>query len=151
MAIAFDGAKGYVTLSNDREVAVIDDEMNVAGLVAVPFKELELAELGNNHEGILAGIAIDPGKGFYVANAHGQTANQRSTYGRVDQYSDVVKGKLFTDSFCDDNDPVLHAVLTTADEEGANTGVVPHNPADLAKQPNPSDLAKPPTPANLPR
>ena len=125
MGIAFDGPKGYVTLSKDREVAIIDDEMHVAGAVSVPWQELELSPWGNNHEGILAGIVVDPGKGFWVANAHGQTANQRSTYGRVDQSSDVLKGKLYTDSFADDNDPILHAVLTAPDSEGAHTAVAP--------------------------
>ena len=124
LAVAFDGPRGYVSLSKDRQVAIIDDEMNVAGAVAVPFRELELAELGNNHQGVLAGIVVDPGKGFFVSNAHGQTANQRSTYGRIDKFSDVVKGKLFTDSFCDDNDPILHAVIATgAPEEPSTTRV----------------------------
>ena len=120
MGIAFDGPKGYVTLSVDRAVAVIDDEMNVAGSVAMPWKELELSELGNNHEGIFAGIVADPGKGFYVANAHGQTASQHSTYGRIDKFSEVLKGKLFTDTTADDNDPILHAVLTTGEPPQAS-------------------------------
>ena len=53
---------------------------------------------------------IPGGKGFFVANEHGQTANQKSTYGRTDQNSEVIEGKLYTDAFQDDNDPILRAV-----------------------------------------
>jgi len=50
---------------------------------------------------------VVPGKGFFVANEAGQTANQRSTYGRIDDHSDFVNGKLYRDIFEDDNEPIL--------------------------------------------
>ncbi len=115
-ALAFDGNRGYVTRSQEREITVIDDEMNILGNLTVPWTDLELSTLGNQHLGSLAGIAADPGKGFYVANELGQTADQRSTYGRVGDSSDVVKGKLYSDTFGDDNEPILHGVLLDSDE-----------------------------------
>jgi hypothetical protein len=57
----------------------------------------------------LSGIVVWPGKGFFVANEAGQTANQRSTYGRVDDHSDTIDGKKFRDVFGDDNEPILRA------------------------------------------
>ena len=149
IAVAFDGARGYVSLSDSREVAVIDDEMNVAGSVAVPWKELELSVFGNNHEGILAGIVVDPGKGFWVANAHGQTANQRSTYGRVDQFSDVINGKLYTDSFVDDNDPILHAVATISAPEEPVSNPATTVPGPTRKLPSAADSGAPGLPRGL--
>jgi hypothetical protein len=57
----------------------------------------------------LSGIVVVPGKGFFVANEAGQTANQRSTYGRIDEHSDFVNGKMYRDVFEDDNEPILRA------------------------------------------
>jgi len=37
-----------------------------------------------HREGRLSGIVAVPGKGFFVSNEAGQTANQKSTYGRID-------------------------------------------------------------------
>jgi len=130
IAIAFDGPKGYVALWRDREVAIINDEMGVFGALAAPWAELEISALGNNHQAALAGIAVDPGKGFWTANEHGQTAGQKSTYGRVDKYSKVVGKKLYTDYENDDNEPILHAVVVTPGADGARTAMGPPEPAD---------------------
>jgi hypothetical protein len=54
-----------------------------------------------------------PGKGFFVTNEGGQTANQKSTYGRIDEHSDMIDGKLFRDIFEDDNEPILRATEVT--------------------------------------
>lgn len=149
MGIAFDGAKGYVTLTKDLMVAIIDDEMNQLGYLAVPWKELELSAPGNQREGTLAGIVVDPGKGFYVANAIGQTVGQRSTYGRIDTNSDVINGKLYTDIFMDDNEPILHALIYSGGTEPAGSSSGGKNPSDLREQSNPSDLSKQPNPSSL--
>ena len=111
MAIVFYDDTALVTRGTDREIALISPDMVVTGNLAVPWEELELAPYGNNRGGALSGIAVIPGgKGFYVANEHGQTANQKSTYGRTDQSSEVIDGKLYIDAFQDDNEPILRAV-----------------------------------------
>ena len=107
MDIAIDGDRVFVTRSTERAITVLDGEMNVIGSLNVPWEELELSPFGNSRNGALGGIVVVPGKGFFVANEAGQTANQRSTYGRVDEHSDFVNGKLYRDVFEDDNEPIL--------------------------------------------
>ena len=104
-------ATGYIR----REISVLDTEMRVVGTLRVPWEQLQLSPDGNNHTGALAGIAVMPnGGGFFVADEGGQTANQKSTYGRTDQNSDAIDGAIFTDAFLDDNDPILRAVRVVA-------------------------------------
>lgn len=114
VAIAIDGARCLVTQSDKRQITILDEEMRVTGTLEVPWEELELTPLGNNHQGAISGIAVVPGKGFYISNEGGQTANQKSTYGRSDDHTDFVNGKLYIDAFSDDNDPILHAVPVSA-------------------------------------
>ncbi len=115
MDVAIDGTRVLVTRWRERAITVLDDELNVLGSLSVPWEELELSPFGNNHDGSLSGIVTVPGKGFFVANETGQTANQKSTYGRIDSHSDLVDGKLFRDVFMDDNEPILRATeVTTA-------------------------------------
>jgi len=113
MDIAFDGGRVLVTRSLDRAISILDENMQLLGNLAVPWEELELAPFGNNHTGALCGIVTLPGVGFYVANEGGQTANQRSTYGRQDDHSGVIGGRLYKDIFDDDNEPILKATLVT--------------------------------------
>ncbi|HEY3899217.1 MAG TPA: hypothetical protein VGM54_11420 [Chthoniobacter sp.] len=110
MDVAMDGQRVFVTRSTERAITVLDEEMNIIGSLNVPWEELELSPAGNNHYGSLSGIVVVPGKGFFVANEAGQTANERSTYGRIDDHSDFVNGKLYRDIFEDDNEPILRAV-----------------------------------------
>ncbi len=107
--IAIDGSRIFVSRSTDRIISVLDDEVNILGTLNVPWEELELSPLGNNRNGALGGIVAVPGKGFFVTNEAGQTANQRSTYGRIDEHSDIIGGKMFRDVFGDDNEPILRA------------------------------------------
>jgi len=109
MDIAIDGDRVFVTRSTERAITVLDGEMNVIGSLSVPWEELELSPYGNNRDGALSGIVVVPGKGFFVANEAGQTANQKSTYGRIDDHSDFINGKLYRDIFEDDNEPILRA------------------------------------------
>ena len=109
MDIAIDGDRVFVTRSTERAITVLDGELNVIGSLNVPWEELELSPFGNSRNGALSGIVVVPGKGFFVANEAGQTANQRSTYGRIDDHSDFVNGKLYRDVFEDDNEPILRA------------------------------------------
>jgi DNA-binding beta-propeller fold protein YncE len=115
MDVAIDGQRVFVTRWRERAITVLDDEMNVLGNLGVPWEELELSPFGNNHDGFLSGIVVVPGRGFFVANEGGQTANQKSTYGQIDEHSDVIGGKLFHDAFMDDNEPILRGTeVTTA-------------------------------------
>lgn len=117
MAMAFDGAKVFVTRYKDREITIMDLDMEILGTLSIPWEELSLSPSGNNRDGALSGIATVPGaKGFYVANERGQTANQKSMYGRTDDHTDTVDGKKYVDSFMDDNEIILHAVPVEGQE-----------------------------------
>lgn len=115
MDVALANDRVFVTRDLDRAVTVLDESLNVLGNLAVPWEELELSPFGNNRHGSLAGVVAIPGKGLFVANEGGQTANQRSTYGRVDEHTDIINGKVFRDAFADDNDPILHASEVTTE------------------------------------
>lgn len=111
MDIGFDGNRAFVTRGKDRVVSVLEaDTMKLIGNLSVPWEELELTPTGNNRKGALSGIVVIPGKGFIVANETGQTANQKSPYGRADENTDFVDGKLYRDAYMDDNDPILRAL-----------------------------------------
>lgn len=107
--IAIDGQRVFVSRATDGVIAVLDLEMNVLGNLGVPWEELALSPYGNNRVGAVTGIVAVPGKGFFVTNESGQTLRQRSTYGRIDDHSDFIGGKMFRDIFQDDNDPILRA------------------------------------------
>jgi DNA-binding beta-propeller fold protein YncE len=109
--VGFDGGRAFVTRGKDRVIAVLEtDSMKLLGNLSVPWEELELTPTGNNRNGALSGIAVVPGKGFFVTNETGQTANQKSPYGKADENTDFVAGKLYRDAYLDDNDPVLRAL-----------------------------------------
>jgi DNA-binding beta-propeller fold protein YncE len=123
-AIGFYDDTALVARNVDRQIALVSLDMVVTGNLSVPWEELELSPYGNDHDGALTGIAVMPnGKGFYLANEHGQTANQKSTYGRTDQSSEVIGGKLYTDAYGDDNEPILRAV--PVEMQDANAAAAP--------------------------
>jgi len=113
MDLAFDGDRVFVTRGLERTIAVLDKDMVVIGSLNVPWQELELSTLGNNQTGALCGIVTVPGKGFYVANEGGQTADQKSVYGKADDNAELVEGKVFRDMKNDDNEPILKATAVT--------------------------------------
>jgi hypothetical protein len=120
LAITFYEDTALVARGTDRQIALVSGDMVVTGNLSVPWEELELSPYGNDRDGALSGIAVIPGgKGFYVADEHGQTANQKSTYGRTDQSSEVIDGKLYTDAYGDDNDPILRAVPVQVQDAAA--------------------------------
>jgi sugar lactone lactonase YvrE len=159
-AIAFFDGTALVTRSTDNQIALVTLDMVVTGNLSVPWEELELAPCGNDRDGSLAGIAVIPGnKGFYVANEHGQTANQKSTYGRTDQNSQVIDGKLFTDAFQDDNEPILRAIPVVMQDANtdaaADTASATDGVGAPAAQPTPaaqvaSPVGAPPTEQSAP-
>jgi hypothetical protein len=110
-SMAFDGERCFITQEKQRQITITDLDLNSIGTLSVPWEELALTALGNNHWGALAGIVVVPGKGLFVSNESGQTADQRSTYGKEDGNSGAIDGKPFTDTRMDDNEPILHATL----------------------------------------
>jgi DNA-binding beta-propeller fold protein YncE len=154
MAIAFMDDTALVTQSTVRQIALVTLDMVVTGNLSVPWEELELSPYGNDHDGSLAGIAVIPGnKGFYVANEHGQTSNQKSTYGRTDQNSQVIDGKLYTDAFQDDNEPVLRALPVDVQEATpppapVETNAAPETPAPALAAPAGAMAPAPPVAAS---
>ena len=111
MDVGFDGNRAFVTRGKDRVIAVLEtDSMKLIGNLSVPWEELELTPTGNNRGGALSGIVVIPGKGFFVSNEDGQTANQKSPYGKADENTDFVGGKLYRDAYMDDNEVVLRAL-----------------------------------------
>jgi len=126
MAVAFYNDTALVTRGTDRQIALVSPDMVVEGNLAVPWEQLELAPYGNNRDSALSGIAVIPGnKGFYVVNEHGQTANQKSTYGRPDQNSEVINGKLYIDAYQDDNEPILRALPVLIEDAAAAASPIP--------------------------
>lgn len=111
--LAISGERILVTGWSSRLITVMDLDLKIIGNLNVPWEELELSPLGNNHQGALSGIAILPGKGFFVANEGGQTANQKSTYGEPDGSSAIVNDKLWRDANADDNEPILRGLEVT--------------------------------------
>jgi sugar lactone lactonase YvrE len=113
LALAFDGNRCFITQGRENQITITDLDLNELGTLKVPWQELALSPTGNNHLGALAGIVMLPGQGFYVANEGGQTAGQRSTYGKEDSHSGTVQGKFYADTSVDDNEPILHATKET--------------------------------------
>lgn len=114
MDIGFDGDRAFVTRGKERVISVLEtDSMKLIGNLSVPWEELEITPTGNNRNGLLSGIVVLPGKGFFVTNENGQTANQKSAYGKADENTDFVGGKLYRDAYLDDNEPVFRALEVT--------------------------------------
>lgn len=111
--LAISGERLLVTGWSSRAITVMDLDLKIIGNLNAPWEELELSPLGNNHTGALAGIAVLPGKGFFVANEGGQTASQKSTYGEPDGSSGIVNDKLWQDAVADDNEPILRGLEVT--------------------------------------
>jgi len=110
--VDFDGDTVLVTRCEARSIARFDaDTMSSLGAdLVVPWVDLQLDPDGQDGNGSLSGIVVVPDVGFYVANESGQTADGRSTYGRIDAESGSAGGKFYTDLTHDDNDPILFAV-----------------------------------------
>jgi hypothetical protein len=118
MGIAQEDGRFLVTRWTEREITILNDDMKLVGTLSVPWEELELSPVGNNRNGALSGIVVIPGKGFYVSNERGQTANQKSTYGVEDNQSGDIgtaeNKRHYKDCRRDDNDPILHAAPVSA-------------------------------------
>ena len=113
--IDFIAGTALISRYADRVISRLDmNTMLSAGAdITVPWTALELDPDGQSGGGALSGIAIF-GNGFFVANETGQTANEKSTYGRTDGNSGYIADKFYTDLYNDDNDPILLAILVPA-------------------------------------
>ena len=110
MDIGFDGLRALVTQYTQRQIGVFDTTtLSLLTSVTAPWTALELDPDGQSGGGAFSGIAVLPGVGFYVTNEAGQTADEKSTYGRVDDFSGWLDGKYYTALTHDDNDPILYA------------------------------------------
>lgn len=106
--IGFDDAQAFVTQYTARTISVLQQsDMSIATTLTPPWADLKLDPDGQSAGGALSGIAMGPGSFFYVANEAGQTANEKSTYGRTDEQSGFIGSESYTDLTHDDNDPIL--------------------------------------------
>jgi len=106
--LAFNGSAMLVTQYTGRTISVLGPDMSISSVISVPWESLELDPDGQSAGGALSGIVATSG-GFYVTNETGQTADEKSTYGRIDDNSGTLEGKFYTDLYSDDNDPILFA------------------------------------------
>ena len=119
--IGFNGSQVFVTHQNQRVVSIFDIsqfESNTIPLftsgLAPPWAALGIDNNGNEETGdpgLLSGIVVLPGVGFYLGNENGQTENQHSLYGVTDSYSGFDGGIFYQDVNFDDNEPILFAAL----------------------------------------
>jgi hypothetical protein len=109
--IAFDEGTALVTRSTDLLISRFDTTTHGSNGtdLAAPLAALLLtATPATGGPGALEGIVTIPG-GFYVAGDGINTANERSTYGRVDGESGFIGPDFYTDMTHDDNDAILFA------------------------------------------
>jgi len=111
--IGFYDDTALVTTSTNRVVSLLDaNTLSPTGSdLTIPWDALELDPDGQSGQGALAGIVVGPDEAIYIANEGGQTADEKSTYGRVDGSSGWDGGSFYTDLVRDDNEPILAAVI----------------------------------------
>ena len=115
--IGFNGTQVFVTHQNQRVLSVFEISQfenntipTIASGIAPPWAALNIDSNGNEETqspGLLSGIVVLPGRGFFLGNENGQTQGQKSLYGVTDLFS----GNGFQDNFFDDNEPVFFAAL----------------------------------------
>lgn len=110
--VDFDGSTVLVTRYEGRLISRFDADtlLSLGSDITVPWAELELDPDGQGGYGALSSIVMIPGLGFYVSNESGQTADEKSIYGRIDGNSGWLGGKFYTDLYNDDNDPILYVI-----------------------------------------
>ncbi len=129
MDIGFDDTQAFVTQYTARTITVLmQSDMSFVTVITPPWADLKLDSDGQSSGGALSGIAMGPGSSFYVANEAGQTADEKSTYGREDGESGYIGLDFYTDSTHDDNDPILKAMVPNqppvADPDGPYLGAI---------------------------
>jgi hypothetical protein len=111
--VGFDGNTVLVTMSLNRTIARLDADTfsSLGSDLTIPWDALKLDPDGQSDHATLSGIVVVPGQAIYVTNEAGQTANEKSTYGRVDGNSGSDGGEDYTDLYYDDNEPILLAAV----------------------------------------
>lgn len=111
--VGIDGNTVLVTTSQNRTIARLDADTfsSLGSDLTIPWDALKLDPDGQSDHAALSGIVVVPGQAIYVTNEAGQTANEKSTYGRVDGNSGLDGGEFYTDLIRDDNEPILFAVV----------------------------------------
>ncbi len=98
--IGFDGDQVLISQYNQLKITILNTaDMSHKSAIDLPMVagSLFIDPDGQSGGGAFAGIAVIPGVGVFVNNEQGQTSNEMSAYG------------VTTDSFFDDNDPILFA------------------------------------------
>jgi hypothetical protein len=109
--IDFAGSSAFVTQYTQRQISAFDTVLlSLQTTISIPWAALELDPDGQSGGGALSGIAVF-GSDLYLANETGQTADEKSIYGRIDDNSGYIGDKFYTDLYYDDNDPILHTVI----------------------------------------
>jgi hypothetical protein len=83
--------------------------MQRLAIILTALALLALDPIGQSGGGALSGIVVVPGQGLNVSNETGQTAGEKSIYGRVDANSGWLGDAYYTDLTHDDNAPILFA------------------------------------------
>lgn len=112
MDIEFIGDTVLVSRYTDRVISQFDmiTMLSSGADITIPWLELELDPNGQSVGGALSGMAV-LGNDLFVANETGQTADEKSIYGRIDGQSGYIGEKFYTDLYKDDNDPILRVVI----------------------------------------
>ena len=136
-AIAFSGDQALVTGGYQGVISVLDtDSLAVVNTLTPPWSDLELApEPGYAAGRSLSGIVV-VSNGFYVTNEGGQTADEKSTYGRTDAESGNLGDQFYTDLTHDDNEPILFAGSPPPPPDADNDGI-PDATDNCVNTPNP--------------
>ena len=109
--IDFAGSSALITQSTQRQISAFDAVLlSLQATISVPWANLELDPNGQSGGGALSGIVVF-GNDLFVSNESGQTADEKSIYGRIDGNSGYIGDKFYTDLHYDDNDPILHTVI----------------------------------------
>ena len=137
MDIGFDDGRALITQYRQRQIDVIDtttlDPLTALTISNGTWASMALDPDGQSGSdpligtGAFSGIVVMPGQGFYLANEAGQTADEKSIYGRIDAQSGWQNGQYYADLTHDDNDPILAA----GNLPGARANIVPE-PFSLA-------------------
>ncbi len=109
--VGFDDDIAFVTRADEMLISRfnVDDFTSAGADFLVDVAPLDLtASPATGGAGAIEGMVVVPGKGIYLAGDGINTANERSTYGRVDGESGYFESQFYTDLTHDDNDAILY-------------------------------------------
>ena len=107
MDVGFREGLVYVTQYTSRLISAFDmDTLSLDHSLTAPWAALAIDPDGQSSYGAFSGLVMVDG-GFYVTNEAGQTADEKSTYGRDDANSGWIGEDYYTDLYADDNEPIF--------------------------------------------